>query len=168
MTTRLRRTLLALTAFAATAACSGSSGPNIPQDAVISIDLQPALPDGGYGAINLAAAYVGSEQTETLQVLNGGRHALNISGVRLAAIDGGALNYLDAGGVFGAAQYSDPLPAVIPGLDAGFVVFTYKPNKPGKSVAKLVVDSDAPARGHLEAEIDTCAIAIDAGVDAGC
>ncbi len=149
----------ALTALAFAAACGGASGPNIPQDATIALDREPIV---------LPAAYIGTEQNESLQIINQGRNALTVSNVRLAAADGGTLVYTDGGGVFSAASFSAPLPAQVPGLSAGFVAFTFKPTKPGISSALLVIDSNAPARGHLEVPVTACAVGLDAGVDAGC
>jgi hypothetical protein len=146
------------------AACAGSSGPAVPQDATLVLDLEP--PDGG--TINFPSAFVGTEQTETIQVMNQGRKTLTVSSVALAGADGGAIQYLDGGGVFSAPEFSDAMPAGITGLDAGFIRFTYKPTKPGRSSAVLLIESDAPARPHVAAPISACAVAVDAGADAGC
>ena len=170
MTTRARTLVpaAAVLAAAVAVACSSSDGPNIPQDATIAIDLQPALTDGGYAPILLPAAFVGTTQTTTLQILNNGRHALTVSNLQLAAADGGPLKFTDAGGVFTSPTITPPIPAVIGGLDAGFVQFSFVPNKAGKVTARLIVDSDAPARPHIAAEVDACGVAVDAGADAGC
>jgi hypothetical protein len=154
----MRHIAAALFATAA-AACAGSSGPNIPQDSTISLDREPAV---------LPAAYVGTEQNESLQVLNQGRHPLTITSIRLAAPDGGTLATIDHGGVFGAPAFSDALPAQVPGLGAGFIGFSYRPSKPGASAAKLIIESDSPSRPHLEVDVTACGVGVDGGMDAGC
>ena len=156
----MRRIIPAITALAlfAFAACAGASGPNIPQDATIALDREPVT----------TAAYVGTTQSISLQVINQGRHALTISSVALLAADGGSSPLLDGGGPFSSPQFSDPLPAQVPGLGTSFVSITYKPNKPGRTTAVLSIESDAKARPHLMAEVSGCAVALDAGVDSGC
>jgi hypothetical protein len=150
----LRVSIAALLALAAVAACKGSTGPNVPPDATIALDREP---------IALPAAYVGTQQSETVQVLNEGRHVLTISSVSLVGADGGALDRS-----FGAASYSDPLPAQVAGLGTGFIAFAYQPTKAGKTAAKLLIESDAPARPHLAVDVTACAVAVDAGPDGGC
>ena len=149
----LRRFLLA--PIAALAACAGPAGSPYPQDAVIALDREPVV---------LPAAYLGTEQTESLQILNQGRHPLTVTSVRLAAPDGGTLG----SSAFSQAVFSASLPAQVPGLSAGFIAFTFKPTSPGKVAARIVVESDAPARPRLEADVSACAVALDGGVDSGC
>jgi hypothetical protein len=142
------------------AACSGSSGPTIPKDATIALDREPVV---------LPNAYVGTEQTETLQVINQGRGSLTVTAVKLQASDGGTLALIDGGGVFSAPQFSDALPATVAALSSGFVSFTYKPNKKGTSTASLVIESNAPARPELTTSVSACAVAVDGGdLDGGC
>jgi len=152
------RRVLALLALALSA-CSGSSGPEIPREATIALDREPVV---------LPAAYVGTEQSETLQVLNQGRNALTVSNVRLYASDGGTLRGLDAGGVFSAAEFSAPLPADVAGLSSGFVRFSYKPRRAGRDAALLVIESNAPKRPRVETTVSACGVALDGGLDSGC
>jgi len=154
----------ALLTAAAIAACSGSSGPNIPDLATLSLDRE--LPDGG--AIVLPSAFVGTEQSETIQVMNGGRHVLRITGLSLTATDGGPLKFIDGGGVFSAPEFAGGVPGSIGGLDAGFVRFNFRPSKAGRNDALLVIDNDSTGRPHVVAPVSACGVAVDGGADGGC
>lgn len=153
-----------LAAIAAAAACSGGDVPEVPADATILVSSEPL-------DIRLAA-YVGTEQNVSLQVLNRGRAPLTVNALKLTQPDGGAL---PANSVFTQPQVTvdgglapDPLPVVIGGLGTGFVQFTYAPKAPGKSAAQLVVGSNAPARPTVVVPVSGCAVYADAGPDSGC
>ena len=162
----MRTALAASAAVLATAfaACSGSSGPNIPDNAVISLDRE--LPDGG--TIVLPSAFVGSEQTETIQVMNTGRAPLHITGLSMTALDGGAIKVIDGGGVFSAPEFSEGVPGTVGGLDAGFVRFNFRPGKAGRNDALIVIDNDSTGQPHIVAPVSACRVAVDGGADAGC
>jgi hypothetical protein len=166
----------AVAVLAAVASCSGSSGPSIPTQAVISIDLE--LIDGG--TIMLPAAFTGTVQNESMQILNGGRATLTVNGVKVALADGGTPpgNFAFSQPSVTVDGGSNSLPVQIGGIGSllggeqpsAFVEFAYSPSKAGRTDATLVVDSDAPARGHLVVGFSACAVALDAGLqaDGGC
>ena len=163
-------TAAAAVATLAAGACGGTTD-TVPAQAVLLIDRE--LPDGGI--IYQPAAFVGTEQNESFQLLNQGRATLTITAVSLKLADGGTpgsgfpftqpVLAVDAGAV------SDPLPVKVGGigsLKAGeqpgaFLQFSYKPSAAGRTNALLVIDSDAPARPHVTATISACAVQADGG-----
>ncbi|HUJ27874.1 MAG TPA: hypothetical protein VLW85_17740 [Myxococcales bacterium] len=145
------------------AACSGTKDP-VPAEQTIALDREP---------VTLPAAFVGTVQTESLQILNQGRADLTVTAVSLSELDGGPLPGADAGGfdppliAVDAGTISDPLPVKIGGLGAGFVQFSWGPKKAGQRTVQLTIDSDAPARPHIVTTVSGCAVPADGGT-AGC
>lgn len=141
--------LVAALATVLGAACGAKS--TTPTTAVIALDREPIV---------LNAAYVGTQQSETLQILNQGRGTLTVKGVQLQAPGGGAL---PGGTPLANLTTSDPLPAAVAGLGATFVRFTYAPKVAGRTSAQLVIDSDDPARPHIVTPLSACAVQLDGG-----
>lgn len=139
----MRTTLLML----ATCLVACGTASTLPDAPTIALDREPAT---------LPAAYVGTTQQETLQVLSRGVHALVVTRVELTS-DSGA---------FGAVEFSPALPATLDGTAAGFLRFTFKPTKPGKFEAKLVIESNSALRPKVETTVTGCAVA--PGAPAGC
>ncbi|MBS2021304.1 MAG: hypothetical protein JST92_02770 [Deltaproteobacteria bacterium] len=160
--------VIAASAIAIPLACS-DGGDTVPADPTILLDREDVE----------IAAYVKTKQNVSLQILNKGRGALTVSDVHLELPDGGAL---PGNSVFSqpivavdAGSLSDPLPIVIGGLGTGFVQFSYSPQTPGKSSARMVVKSNAPARAEIDVPVNGCATNTDGGgatcacaADAGC
>lgn len=144
------------------AGCSaGSNLPVVSEQAVIALDREP---------VQLPAAYVGTAQSESLQILNQGRGQLTITAIRLVSLDGGALPGSAAGGAFDqplvavdAGTVSDALPVQLGGLQTGFVQFNFAPHTAGRREAMLVIESDAPGRPHLTTTVSACAVNLDGG-----
>ena len=147
-------------AVVALTGCGGST-PAVVPEAVIALDRDPVL---------VAAAYLGTSQNVSLQILNQGRGTLTVTAIKLELPDGGALPGLDGGGVFDqplvavdAGTISDPLPVQIGGLQTGFVQFTYAPRSAGKFTALLAIESDAPLKPHFTTLVSACAVKLDGG-----
>jgi|GEM_PF-1527818 len=153
--------LLIAAALMSLVGCGGTSAPAVSQDAVIALDRDP---------VQVAAAYVGTSQNVSLQILNQGRNTLTVTSIKLELPDGGPLAGISAGGVFDqplvavdAGTLSDQLPVQIGGLQAGFVQFTYAPRGPGKSTALLAIESDAKLNPHFTTIVTACAVKLDGG-----
>jgi hypothetical protein len=153
----MRITLAALAAVLVAVACGSTTDPAVPAAPTIALDREP---------VALPAAYVGTTQQESLQVLNQGRGGLIITKVELVSTDGTPLPAVGSGGVFTTPEFSSPLPATIAGLDNGFVRFQFKPDAPGKHDAKLVIESNATLRPKLEIPVSACGVT--PGIDGGC
>jgi hypothetical protein len=156
----LLRALAALSLVLAAAALSGAAScgasVDVPVEARVRTDLNPIL----------RTAYVNTVQTVTAQILNDGQTALTISGVRVAAADGGALpsgTPFTQPSVAADATTDGGLPATVNGRSTGFAVFTFGPKKAGRVEAALVIDSSAPATPTLTVPIYACGALPDGG-----
>jgi hypothetical protein len=141
------------------AACSGTSDPAAATQ-TIALDREP---------VDIGAAFVGTVQNESLQIINQGRANLTISSIKLTQPDGGVLPNAANGGfdqpLLAADGGSASLPVVIGGLGAGFVQFNWGPKTKGTKVAQLSIASDDPARPLLVTTVTGCAV--PAGADGG-
>jgi hypothetical protein len=147
-------------------ACTPDTGPGFPDQAVITLDRE--LLDGG--TVVLPAAFTGTTQSETMQIVNGGRATLTVSAVKLLLSDGGTppagFPFSQPAVAVDAGSPGDPFPVQVGGLGTGFLQFTFAPRHAGRTSAMLNVDSDAPARPHIAVQLTALACAV--GTDGGC
>ncbi|HEX4385545.1 MAG TPA: hypothetical protein VH083_21440 [Myxococcales bacterium] len=146
----------------AAAACGGTSD-SVQATQKIALDREP---------FDMGGAFVGSVQSESLQIINQGRANLTISSIKLTQPDGGVLPNAAAGGFDQPQLAADggtagSLPVVIGGLGTGFVQFNWGPKSKGNKVAQLSIASDDPTLPLLVTTVTGCAVPIDGGAS-GC
>jgi hypothetical protein len=145
----------------ATAACGGTTDP-VQATQKIALDRDP---------VELGNAFIGTVQSESLQVMNQGRGNLTISSVKLTQPDGGVLPNAAAGGFDQPLISVDggpaSLPVVIGGLGAGFLQFNWAPKTRGNKAAQLSIASDDPSLPLLVTAVTGCAFPTDGG-PSGC
>jgi hypothetical protein len=149
--------------IALAAACS-NSGDKFAAQQTITLDRDP---------VGLGNAFVGTVQSESLQIINQGRADLTITSIKLTQLDGGAIPSAANGGfdapqvAVDAGSVSDPLPVKIGGTNTGFVQFNWGPKSPGTKTAQLTISSDDPAKPVLITTVTGCAVPTDGG-PSGC
>jgi hypothetical protein len=154
--------LFCLIALAAVA-CSGTAD-KVPATQTIALDREP---------VDIGAAFVGTVQNESLQILNQGRADLTINSVVLTQPDGGVLPNAAAGGfdqpliAADGGTSASSLPLKVGGLGAAFVQFNWGPKSAGTKTAQLTISSDDPAQPLLVTTVTGCAVPTDGG-PSGC
>ena len=147
----------------AAAACSGTAD-KVPANQTIALDREP---------VDIGAAFVGTVQNESLQIINQGRATLTINSIKLTQPDGGVIPNAAAGGfdqpliAADGGTSSTALPLKIGGLGAGFVQFNWGPKTRGTKVAQLSIASDDPSLPLLVTTVTGCAVPTDGG-PSGC
>jgi hypothetical protein len=143
-------------------ACGGTAD-KVPASQTIALDRNP---------VDIGAAFVGTVQNESLQILNQGRADLTISSIKLSQPDGGVLPNAASGGFDQPLVAADGgtqgvLPLKVSGLGAAFIQFNWGPKSRGTKVAQLSIASDDPLQPVLVTSVTGCAVPTDGG-PSGC